>query len=241
MIDDNNFENPYWNLIQTLTWMYTRENDSITKEEASHKVLAEIQKRFVPSDLAVVITLPDEDKYDALERDALSSELTERLKQQTGASNWFDSLEKELINALRCGEIKCFGINSNSVKTEEITAKEWHGLKFYYGISTLQAGPKYCTLGTRWYRLEFPAESITKVFPTPSVSSTIKDEAACQSWLEELMSNSSQQEENKSYYQKQALSKFNTGTKAFNRAWANAIVKTGNTNWGKPGRKKSQP
>jgi len=72
-----------------------------------------------------------------------------------------------------------------------------------------------------------------------SSASNIKDEAACQSWLEELMSNSSQQKENKSYYQKQALSKFNIGIKAFNRAWANAKTATGNTKWGKPGRKKS--
>jgi len=88
------------------------------------------------------------------------------------------------------------------------------------------------------YRLKFLFPGKKEI---SSSASTVKDEAACQSWLEELMSNSSQQEENKSYYQKQALSKFNTGINAFNRVWANAIVKTGNTNWGKPGRKKSRP
>jgi len=70
-------------------------------------------------------------------------------------------------------------------------------------------------------------------------ASTVKDEAACQHWLEKLMSNDSQQKENKSYYQEKALSKFKIGTRAFNRAWANAKTATGNTNWGKAGRRKS--
>ncbi len=168
VIDNYNFENPYWNLINTLTWMYTSSNNLIPNEEALRKVLAESQRRFVPSDLAVIITLPDEDKYDALERNALSSELTERLKQQLGDLNWFDSLEKELIDALRSNEIKCTGINSNSGNREDITAMEWIDLKFYYGIPTFQAGPEYYGSGTRWYGLKLPAESIQERWPINS-------------------------------------------------------------------------
>lgn len=177
MIDGNNSENQDWDLTHKLARMHTKGNDSITKEEALREVRAEIQRRFVPDDLLnKIITFIDEDKFDALEREIFSSELTERIKQQIGNSNWFDSLEKELLNALRSGEIKCLGINSNTCKREEITAIEWVDLKFYYGVPTLQVGPKYCTLGTRWYRLEFPAESIQKVWPIPNSVNSHKNQ-----------------------------------------------------------------
>jgi len=168
VIDGNNSEDQDWDLTHKLARMHTKGNDSITKEEALREVRAEIQRRFVPDDLLnKIITFIDEDKFDALEREIFSSELTERIKQQIGNSNWFDSLEKELLNDLRSGEIKCLGINSNTCKREEITAIEWVDLKFYYGVPTLQAGPKYCTLGTRWYGLEFPTESIKRIWSIP--------------------------------------------------------------------------
>jgi len=167
VIDGNNSEDQDWDLTHKLARIHARGNDSITKEEALCEVWAEIQRRFVPDDLLnKIITFIDEDKFDALDREIFNSELTERIKQQIGNLNWFDSLEKELLNALRRDEIKCLGINSNTCKREEITAMEWVDLKFYYGIPTLEAGPEYCTSGIRWYRLKFQADKINRVCPT---------------------------------------------------------------------------
>ena len=70
--------------------------------------------------------------------------------------------------------------------------------------------------------------------------STSNDENKCKQWLEGLMCDNSSQDKRKKLYQDEAKQNYNVGTKAFNRAWANAITATGNTNWGRPGRKKSK-
>ncbi len=68
-------------------------------------------------------------------------------------------------------------------------------------------------------------------------AATIRDETSCQKWLEGLMANKSSSDRPKRDYQSDAKQKFNVGPKPFNRAWANALVKTGNTNWSRPGPK----
>jgi len=81
--------------------------------------------------------------------------------------------------------------------------------------------------------------------PTPKddtkQQTTIRAENQCQKWLEDLMSNNSNQDKGKKLYQDEARQAHKVGTKAFIRAWSNAITATGNTNWGRPGRKKSKP
>jgi len=71
--------------------------------------------------------------------------------------------------------------------------------------------------------------------------SIISNEKECQIWLEGLMENNSATTKIKKEYQIDAKKNYSVGIKAFNRAWANAISTTSNTNWGKPGRKKSIP
>lgn len=168
MITKNQFGETYWNLNHALAWIYARDSDSSVQDQALIKVLDEIHRRFVPSDLSAVITLSDEDERDDLERDALSSELGECLKQQVVDSIWFDSLEKELINAMRSDKIKCSGINSNTGNREEITATEWIDLKFYYGVPTVDAGPEHLfTRGaSKWCRLKFHADEIKRLWLT---------------------------------------------------------------------------
>ena len=74
-----------------------------------------------------------------------------------------------------------------------------------------------------------------------STRSTIKAESQCTRWLVELMHHG-RQTETKLEYRAEAKQKWkNLGVNGFNRAWANAIVETQTTQWGKPGRKKSRP
>ncbi len=61
-------------------------------------------------------------------------------------------------------------------------------------------------------------------------------ETKCREWLASLMRNGPPKQ-SKDKYREEAKSLYNVGTKAFHRAWANAIAETGNNDWSKPGRK----
>lgn len=66
---------------------------------------------------------------------------------------------------------------------------------------------------------------------------SIRAETECRRWLVGLMGNDSKPEKAKREYAEAAKEKFKIGAKAFIRAWAGAIEKTGNTGWSRPGRK----
>ena len=57
MITKNQFGETYWDLIHALAWIYARDSDSSVQDQALIKVLDEIHRRFVPSDLSAVITV----------------------------------------------------------------------------------------------------------------------------------------------------------------------------------------
>ena len=76
------------------------------------------------------------------------------------------------------------------------------------------------------------------LFPEKSEApTTIAAEKKCEKWLTELMSSNSKPEKAKKYYRTDANNKYKVGLRAFDRAWANALKETGNTNWSKRGRK----
>ncbi len=70
--------------------------------------------------------------------------------------------------------------------------------------------------------------------PSPS---TKRAETECRKWLTALMTDNSKPEKTKAAYKTEAQAEFSVGAKAFARAWASAIEKTGNAAWSKPGRK----
>ncbi len=66
---------------------------------------------------------------------------------------------------------------------------------------------------------------------------TIAAETRCKNWLIELMSKDGPPDRPKPQYRSEAKSEYSVGTRAFDRAWQNAIAKTGNSAWSNPGRK----
>ena len=62
-------------------------------------------------------------------------------------------------------------------------------------------------------------------------------ETKCRKWLITLMTGNSKPEKVKAAYKTKAQDEFGVGAKAFARAWASAIEKTGNAAWSRPGRK----
>ncbi len=72
--------------------------------------------------------------------------------------------------------------------------------------------------------------------PRQSRVTTAKAKTQCEAWLVDLMRNNSKPEKNRDYYH--AEGDFSGLPKrAFGQAWGNAIAKTRNTHWNKPGPK----
>ena len=94
-------------------------------------------------------------------------------------------------------------------------------------------GPEYIEIDERVRRALQSGDTNTN-----TSAATIRDETSCQKWLEGLMADGSVPDRPKQEYRAEAQKEYSVGTKAFNRAWANALVKTGNTNWSRPGPKK---
>lgn len=72
---------------------------------------------------------------------------------------------------------------------------------------------------------------------TPERPSTIVGEKRCQAALERLMANDSKPEKAKEEHRDKLCNEFGISHRAFDRVWRQAIEKTGNLAWGKPGRK----
>ena len=69
-----------------------------------------------------------------------------------------------------------------------------------------------------------------------AVDKTIGAETNCKKWLVGLMTEGAPTK-NKDAYRQEAVDTFKVGTRAFDRAWANAVGETGNTEWSHPGPK----
>ncbi|MEQ8399238.1 hypothetical protein [Thalassobaculum sp.] len=67
---------------------------------------------------------------------------------------------------------------------------------------------------------------------------TVRGETRCEEWLCKLMVNEPIMA--KGGYQIEAIRQFNVSRRGFARAWANAINRTGNETWSKPGRKSTR-
>ena len=69
---------------------------------------------------------------------------------------------------------------------------------------------------------------------------TVRDERKCEAWLVGLMNEDKPPEKTKTEYRANAKENFDIGTRAFDRAWANAVTTTDNTTWITPGPKSIQ-
>jgi hypothetical protein len=90
------------------------------------------------------------------------------------------------------------------------------------------------SLKSKWAELArlAPAE------PDPAANrrATIAAETECETWLAEQM-RQGPPKMSKANYKNDCQERFGVGSRAFERAWANAVKQTGSTGWTKPGRK----
>ena len=110
---------------------------------------------------------------------------------------------------------------------------------FSSGWGTIHGGDEYFPSEVRG-RVLIEQSSIDALFDGDygdSSPSTKGAETKCKKWLITLMSDDGKPEKAKAAYKTEAQGKYSVGSKAFGRAWTDAIKETGNTTWSNPGRK----
>lgn len=109
-------------------------------------------------------------------------------------------------------------------------------LKSLAGAARTSIGLNYHVVLEDWRR----AQSALGVDPPDATATnrTIKAEKDCEGWLVGLMMNKGPKEKSKLAFFEEAKDNFNIPKRAFDRAWGNAITKSGNPDWSKAGRRK---
>jgi len=95
-------------------------------------------------------------------------------------------------------------------------------------------GNEVDSLKSKWAELA----RLATAEPDPAANrrATIAAETECETWLAEQM-RQGPPETSKANYKNDCQVRFGVGSRAFDRAWANAAKQTGSDDWTKPGRK----
>ena len=155
------FEEPYWNLIQLLAWVYLGDRELVRK--ASDDVTD--HGSFVQQ-----LVLPDGRKE--FVETAAKAPGAVRLALEAGwkggaALPSFEAATNETLSALRLGRLKAWGLENGRGELRPIEPIKWADLKFYYEPSF--AGPKdlFRIGAVRWYGLKFSREEAMALWPDP--------------------------------------------------------------------------
>lgn len=95
--------------------------------------------------------------------------------------------------------------------------------------------------GIRWEDVKIAKPSFDRLLRAirGAVNSKASSEARCRKWLEGEMRKHNSAPRRKEQYRQEGILKFSVTSRAFHRAWTAAIEETQNTNWSRPGRKRS--
>ena len=120
-----------------------------------------------------------------------------------------------------------------------LPSRDWGGIGaeriFETGRASISVGNEY--FPDTVHGLVLIEQSAIGALTAEASPSTTEAETKCRKWLTVLMTGNSKPEKVKAAYKKEAQAKWPVGSKAFGRAWTDAIKDTGNTTWSDPGRK----
>jgi hypothetical protein len=241
------FDAPYWNALQVLAWVYLRDRASVDRcgtssvgtywAEVEHKIPGGDDSVETPGNPPNVRTLA---VYAAVLGRAF-----------TGSPGTEDA-ERNILNGLRGGSLLATGIQRGCRCRQEIPTLQWCDLSIDYDknsavdkLSRREVYDRLILSREELLRLwpESPATDREETLTSAQIEgeqtrrATIKAETDCQKWLLELMKKPSEPTKNRDDYRTEAIQRFGVGKRSFKRAWDNAIRKTDNLSWSRPGPK----
>jgi hypothetical protein len=158
------FEESYWNLMQTLAWVYLGDRTLV-------RCVADGAERGT---FWQQLTLPDGRKEWAETQAPPPGPLKLAIiaaDKKGAAYASFKHAKAALLAALRKGLVRVLGLANDRGDLQEISDHLWYDLKFEFH----SPGEKHCAGpvdtfradATRWYRLRFKREDVFKLWPDP--------------------------------------------------------------------------
>ena len=162
------FEEPYWNLIQTLAWVYLRDralvrlaSDGVTDHGTFPK------KMRLPDGRKELVETPANPPND------LHLELTAAFA--CGAAyQTLDDAEDALLDVLCNGRLNAWGLENNKGDLQEISPVQWAVLRFYFDppraapLSISRSG------ATHWHGMKFATADVMRLWPDPLEGSVVE-------------------------------------------------------------------
>lgn len=162
-----NFENPYWSLLQVIAWISTRDK-SIVSELADGKSEGTVRKYVKPSDGRTMWVDEDIGPPSRLS-------LAIRIRNGTDFGD-INSAEEALLSALVAGRLTCEALKNNEGDPQVVPVSNWAELKFHSSLlhDDYYAVPKdlFRAGATQWHRLRFVSDQVLSLWEDPEKESS---------------------------------------------------------------------
>jgi hypothetical protein len=179
----------------------------------------------------------------------ISAEVARKLnKEGKPALERLHRVRSEIASQCATGKLRSGTRAINGGAIEPMLPELWNGerltprfewcqidLKEPFGLGT--TGKRFRWIFIATDSLESFLKALSKQKPDEAVKQTVEQETNCRMWLIEEMQAHENKPKSRSEYQKEAKQKFKTGTRAFGRAWTDAIKITRRYNWSNRGRR----
>lgn len=158
------FEEPYWNLIQTLGWVYRRDREWVRRagdEVTDHGTFP--QEMQLPDGRVELVATPAGPPSD------LKLEIAAALAGDAAYQTVGDA-ESALLTVLRHGRLNALGLENNKGDIRGVPTVQWADLIFYFDPP--RAGPLNIarTGATHWHGLKFSRSEVLEIWPDPAQS-----------------------------------------------------------------------
>ncbi len=173
----NGFDEPYWNLLQVLAWVWLRDRDTVAKA-------GDGEGRWGGSFFQEVLLPPDgEIKMIESSAGAFSHMTLCLLGAGLGQHGSIENREAEIHDALKDGRLKGYGIAKDAfgvVKGDGdlrlISPLEWSRLHFSFPLE--KAPSAAAPTGTEWHDLKFPHAQVMACWPDPLAADQVGEDQA---------------------------------------------------------------
>ena len=249
----DSFEKPYWSLRQVIAWVVLRDpglvrraSDEATYDENPAGPLNELEFDLRHTWAELLEGTPahprSKDAAEAILAESQSGHLSVYgRKNNSGDLTKIEQFELHLLRII------WDRYDTPYLATKDLTrhnATTWSDVTFersevltIWPATTGTADAPDEPLTTEDEPADHSAEDDAADLQANEGHSTVGAETRCRKWLASLMSDGKFPQKSKPAYRAEAKAEFKTGTKAFDRAWGNAIADTGNAAWSKSGPK----
>lgn len=158
------FEEPYWNLVQVLAWIYTGDRHMVRKASDHINDHGSRMQEMVMLDGRRELVETPSGSPDPIR-------LTLKAQFNGGsATRTLEDAESELLQALQEGRLCAMGLANGKGNLQEIPRIRWADLRFYQNPPHAAPGDRFRPDATKWYSLKFEREQVLSLWPDPLVA-----------------------------------------------------------------------